>query len=68
MVLAISVGGFSGFFFNICYVILHQFGLKGDEDNFGSDNFNVDAYDDTNMPRFYWGGEDLCELIFYDET
>ena len=38
------------------------------EDNLEIDDFNVDDYDDTDIPRFYWGGEDLCEMMFYDET
>ena len=37
-------------------------------ENSESEDHNVDSYDDTNIPQFYWGEEDCCEMVFSDET
>ena len=42
------------------------------KDNFIDENYDKEAsYDDHDQEvpeyRFYWGGEDACETIFYDE-
>ena len=31
------------------------------------EEFEDYSFDEDDRPRFYWGGEDCCEMIFFDD-